>query len=106
MREIRDLLYNSEQTGMLIDEMASFIYTPGQLSWVDADRAMWDYNPIMTSSYVNSSKAGVGDITPAAAGDLPSNEFRRHDSVDEKLHHLARRLDRQHYTHRQCANPQ
>nr|HOD83861.1 lamin tail domain-containing protein [Phycisphaerae bacterium] len=67
MREIRDLLYNPEQTGLLIDEMASKIYTPGQLSFVDADRAMWDYNPILSSAYVNASKAGVGrfyDISP------------------------------------------
>ena len=75
MREIRDLLYNPEQTGMLIDEMASFIYTPGQLSWVDADCAMWDYNPIMTSSYVNSSKAGAGLYYSDGAGDLPSHNF-------------------------------
>ena len=60
MREIRDLLYNTDQTGMLIDEMACFVYTPGQPSLVDADRAMWDYNPILTSSYVNASKAGHG----------------------------------------------
>ena len=75
MREIRDLLYNPEQTGMLIDEMASFIYTAGQLSYVDADCAMWDYNPIMTSSYVNSSKAGAGLYYSDGAGDLPSNNF-------------------------------
>ncbi|MBN2473626.1 MAG: lamin tail domain-containing protein [Pirellulales bacterium] len=58
MREIRDLLYNPEQTGMLIDEMARLIYTPGELSLVDADCAMWDFNPILASGYVNSSKAG------------------------------------------------
>ena len=28
MREIRDLLFNSEQVGLLIDEMASFVYAP------------------------------------------------------------------------------
>jgi hypothetical protein len=60
MREIRDLLFNPEQTGMLLDEIARIIYTPGQLSFVDADRAMWDYNPILISGYVNSSKAGQG----------------------------------------------
>ena len=59
-RELLDLLYNEEQTGLLIDEFASFVYTPGEQSWVDADRAMWDYNPIMASSYVNSTKAGRG----------------------------------------------
>ena len=45
---------------MLIDEMASFVYKPGQASLVDADRAMWDYNPILTSSNINGSKAGHG----------------------------------------------
>ena len=42
--------------------LASFIYQPGQPSFVDADRAMWDYNPILTSGYVNSSKAGHGRL--------------------------------------------
>lgn len=60
MREIRDLLYNTDQANQLIDEMARFIYTPGEPSLVDADRAMWDYNPILISSNVNSSKAGHG----------------------------------------------
>jgi len=71
MREIRDLLYNSEQTGMLIDETARFIYNsaPGATSMVDADRAMWDYNPIMVSGYVNPSKAGQGRFY---AGNPPS----------------------------------
>ena len=58
-REILDLLFNVEQTGMMIDEMASFVYTPGQASFVDADRAMWDHNPaIANSRYNNSSKNG------------------------------------------------
>ena len=57
-REILDLLYNQEQTGMLIDEMAAFVYQPGEASFVDADRAMWDYNPVnaVNSKYTNSSK--------------------------------------------------
>ena len=61
VREIRDLLYNQEQTGMLIDEMASMVYQPGQPSFVDADRAMWDYNPILarSSRYTNNSKNGT-----------------------------------------------
>jgi hypothetical protein len=69
LREIRDLLYNSEQTGMIIDEFAQHIYTPGQPSWVDADRSMWDYNPILTSSYINPSKAGHGRFYQQAATD-------------------------------------
>ena len=40
--------------------MASFIYTAGEDSIVDADRAMWDYNPILSSSYVNGNRAGTG----------------------------------------------
>lgn len=60
VREIHDLLYNAEQTGMLIDEQASFVYQPGQPSFVDADRAMWDWNPILTSTNVNPSKAAYG----------------------------------------------
>ncbi len=66
IREVQDLLFTPEQTGMLIDEMASVIYQPGQLSFVDADRAMWDYNPILVSSYVNSSKAGHGRFYQSA----------------------------------------
>ena len=60
-RELRDLLYNSDQTGQLIDEMARLIYRP-ELgpAFTGADRAQWDYNPIMISQYVNSSKAGQG----------------------------------------------
>jgi hypothetical protein len=60
LREIRDLLYNSEQTGLLIDEMAAIVYAPGERSLVDADRAMWDYNPILASGNVNANKAGHG----------------------------------------------
>ena len=66
MRELRDLLLNPEQTGMVLDEVARFAHTPGQPSYVDADRAMWDYNPILTSGYVNPSKAGHGRFYQAA----------------------------------------
>ena len=61
LREIRDLLFNSDQGFALINEYAAMIDGPaGGLSIVDADRAMWDYNPIMTSSYVNPGKSGAG----------------------------------------------
>jgi len=61
LREFHDLLYNADQMNQMIDELAVIIDDPnGGLSIVDADRAMWDYNPIMTSGYVNSSKAGAG----------------------------------------------
>ena len=56
-REILDLLFNQEQTGILIDEMSSFVYQPGMQSLVDADRAMWDYNPnAMNSRFSNRDK--------------------------------------------------
>jgi hypothetical protein len=45
LREVTDLLFNSEQTGQLIDEYAAVIDDPaGGPSMVDADRAMWDYH--------------------------------------------------------------
>jgi Concanavalin A-like lectin/glucanases superfamily/Lamin Tail Domain/CotH kinase protein len=68
-REILDLLWNLEQTGMVIDELASFIYQPGQPSFVAADRAMWDYNPIMVSAQINASKAGRGRFYQSAVDD-------------------------------------
>ncbi len=47
-REIRDLLFNTDQAHQLIDEYAALISDPtGKPSMVGADRAVWDYNPIM-----------------------------------------------------------
>jgi hypothetical protein len=61
LREIMDLLYNPEQVGQMIDEYAGLVDSPNPgASIAGADRAMWDYNPILTSSYVNSGKAGWG----------------------------------------------
>jgi len=61
VRELRDLLYNTEQTYKLIDEYAAMIYTTNGLSFVAADRAMWDYNPVMTNTSLTvASKAGAG----------------------------------------------
>ncbi|HEY3392833.1 MAG TPA: lamin tail domain-containing protein, partial [Lacipirellulaceae bacterium] len=71
IRELRDLLINVEQVGLIVDEMASFVYTPGQPSLVDADRAMWDYNPILVSSYVNAGKAGHGRFYAGNGGSIP-----------------------------------
>jgi hypothetical protein len=58
LRNFRDLVWNPEQVGQLLDEYAGLVSTPGQPSLVDADRAMWDYNPIMFSPYVIPDKAG------------------------------------------------
>ncbi|HEV8605306.1 MAG TPA: lamin tail domain-containing protein [Tepidisphaeraceae bacterium] len=63
LRELRDLLFNPDQMGQVIDEMAAKIYTPGQPSWVDIDRAMWDYNPTMIDAAkvpIGNDKAGQG----------------------------------------------
>ncbi|NQT85807.1 lamin tail domain-containing protein [bacterium] len=72
MRSFTDLLYNTDQGYQLIDDYASIINDPaGGPSMVDADRAMWDYHPIMTSSYVYSSKAGEGRFYgKSATGDF------------------------------------
>ena len=76
VREVLDLLFTPEQAGMLIDEKAAVLYQPGQPSFADADRAMWDYNPILVSSFVNSSKAGHGRFYARAVNDpaTPASE--------------------------------
>ena len=68
VREISDLLFNSDQTNQLIDDFAAIIDNPeGGLSIVDADRAMWDYHWAVGDGayprYLNqqaSFKAGQG----------------------------------------------
>jgi hypothetical protein len=60
-QEIRDLLFNPEQAGQLIDECASLIADPsGRPSVVNADRAKWDFHPVMASGRVVQEKAGQG----------------------------------------------
>ena len=57
LREIRDLLFDPDEAGRLIDECAAIIADPaGGPSPVDADRAKWDYHPMMRSGF----KAGQG----------------------------------------------
>jgi hypothetical protein len=71
LREIRDLLFNADQTGAIIDEMAAKVYTPGQPSWVDIDRMMWDYNPTMidpTKVPIGNDKAGQGRFYAGGGG--------------------------------------
>ncbi len=72
LREIRDLLFNPEQAGQLIDECAAIIWDPtGSPSLVDADRIKWDYHPIMVSQYVYPDKAGQGKFYEAS----PTRDF-------------------------------
>lgn len=75
MREIRDLLYNEEQVALLVDESSSFVFTDGQPSLVDADRAMWDYNPILVSEYVNQGQAGHGRFYAGGGGVPPAGSY-------------------------------
>ncbi|HNS21940.1 MAG TPA: lamin tail domain-containing protein [Sedimentisphaerales bacterium] len=45
LREVIDLLFNTDQTNQLIDDYAGVIDDPsGGLSLADADRCMWDYH--------------------------------------------------------------
>ncbi|MBN2842688.1 MAG: CotH kinase family protein, partial [Sedimentisphaerales bacterium] len=50
-RELIDLLFNGEQAAQLVDEIAALIYTPGALSFVDAERARWDNCSFVASAY-------------------------------------------------------
>lgn len=61
IREVRDLFINTDEGWRLIDEYAQLVRGTNAFSIVDADRAQWDYNPIMTNSaIVLTSKAGHG----------------------------------------------
>lgn len=45
-RELLDLLFNPEQIGYVVDEIAALISSPDATrSFVEAERAMWDYHP-------------------------------------------------------------
>ncbi len=64
VREIRDLLFNTDQAWQLIDEYAWLVRGPTNgPTFLDADRAMWDWNPKMASGTYSSSlsKAGQGE---------------------------------------------
>ncbi|HEY2762340.1 MAG TPA: CotH kinase family protein, partial [Pirellulales bacterium] len=61
VRELEDLLFTPENISKLADAYANIVNPPGAgPTLAQADAAMWDYNPIETSSDVNSSKAGAG----------------------------------------------
>ena len=78
LREFHDLLYNSDQLYQVLDDLADIIDRPtGGPTFVEADRAMWDYNPIMTSGYINMSKAGQGRFYQQAA----TKDFRGMEQI-------------------------
>lgn len=93
-REILDLLFNQEQTGILIDEMSSFVYQPGQQSFVDADRAMWDYNPNAMGRNSNRDKnlERWKFYEEAETKDYPGMVQILKDYVDERTDWLYRRV--------------
>jgi hypothetical protein len=73
LREIRDLLYNPEQMSALIAEYAAIISDPkGGPSFVDADRAKWDYHPIFASRFVVPYKTRPGQFYESSA----THDFR------------------------------
>lgn len=60
-REIRDLLFNPDQANQLIDEQARLLRDPlGGLSFLDADRCMWDYNPKMIDAAYTPALSDAG----------------------------------------------
>jgi len=72
LRELRDLLFSPEQMVPMIDEVAALIDTAaGGNSMVDADRALWDFNPILNSRYVSSTRAVQGKYYSIA----PTRDF-------------------------------
>lgn len=69
VREIRDLLWNEDEAYRLLDEHARLLRGTNQWSLIDADRAQWDYNPVMSNpAIVNTSKAGAGRFYQSGVG--------------------------------------
>jgi len=94
LREIRDLLFNSDETDRLINECAAIISKPKHLpSIVDADRAKWDYHPIMVSRYVMREKAGQGLFYQAApSGDFAGMVLQMKQYVRERAEYIDNSL--------------
>ncbi len=100
VREVCNLLFNTEQMGQLLDEFASIINDPqGGLSIVDADRSMWDYHWVVgTAAYPTyidqpaSNKAGQGRFYQEA-------QNRGHDRTFEGMVQVMRDfvVERQSY---------
>ena len=69
VRELRDLLFNSDEGARVIDDLASLIGR-GVPAFVDADRALWDFNPVLANQS-HSGKGGHGRFYQAA----PTKDF-------------------------------
>jgi hypothetical protein len=60
LASFQDLLFNEDEMNRLIDDFASIIDPPSDThSLADADRALWDYHPIMRSRYSSSRQADI-----------------------------------------------
>ncbi len=69
VREFRDLLWNTDEAYRLIDEQTRLLRGTNQFSILDADRAQWDYNPVMVDGNITlSSKAGQGRFYQSGVG--------------------------------------
>jgi hypothetical protein len=89
MREILDLLFNHNQVDALIDETVRFIDSLDSLSIVDADRAMWDYNPILAAG----PAGGVGQFYRAAAsGDFAGMVELLKRFIDSRTNYIYQRI--------------
>ncbi len=94
LAELRDLLLNPDQLGRLIDEHTAMIWNgDAKLSLADADRAKWDYHPIMSSGAVMSGKSDPGQFYFGQ----PANRFGvmpalMKDYVQRRQRHLERLL--------------
>jgi hypothetical protein len=89
LREILDLLFNHDQADQLIDETVRLVHTPNALSIVDADRAMWDYNPVLAAA----SSGGPGQFYQASATkDFDGMVRLLTDFVDSRTDFIYRRI--------------
>ncbi len=69
VRELRDLLLNDDEGWRVIDDLAALIHR-GQSSFVDADRAKWDFHPALVK-HSHSGNGGHGRFYQAA----PTKDF-------------------------------
>jgi hypothetical protein len=77
VRELRDLLFNPEQMTMMLDEHAGFINSSingatNGATMVQADRHMWDFNPIYLTDYIDPNRTRWREFYKASpTGDFP-----------------------------------
>jgi len=68
-------------------------------SLVDADRAMWDYNPVMASDYVREDRSRTGRFYESSpTGDFRGMAQKMKEYVEDRISFIDKRLldDREH----------